>query len=99
MLIIIPEKAYDYFGQLNLNNYSLDETRMRFNALKNEIDSYGGAYIFGMLNNYADGVLDIVDGTIVCKMNEILNWNSICSRLGQDILQQRGWQNMIVKSG
>ena len=79
------EKAYDYFGQLNLNNYSLDETRMRFNALKNEIDSYGGAYIFGMLNNYADGVLDIVDGTIVCKMNEILNWNSICSRLGQDI--------------
>lgn len=57
------EKAYDYFGQLNLNNYSLDETRMRFNALKNEIDSYGGAYIFGMLNNYADGVLDIVDGT------------------------------------
>ncbi len=35
--------------------------------LKNEIDSYGGAYIFGMLNNYADGVLDIVDGTIVCE--------------------------------
>lgn len=78
-------KAYDYFGQLNLSNYSLDETQVRFKAMKNEIDSYGTDYIFGMLNAYADEVLDIVDGTIVCKMNEILNWNSICSRLGQDV--------------
>lgn len=78
-------EAYDYFGQLNLKNYSLDETQMRFTAMKNDIDSYGSIYIFGMLNKYADEVLDIVDGTIVCKMNEILNWNSICSRLGQDI--------------
>ncbi|MBU5478273.1 hypothetical protein KQI69_03545 [Eubacterium sp. MSJ-13] len=79
------EKAYDYFGQLNLKNYSIDETQMRFKALKDEIRGYGEAYIFGMLASYSDEVLDIVDGNIVCKMEEILNWNSISSRLGQDI--------------
>lgn len=78
-------KAYDYFGQLNLKNYSIDETKMRFNALKDEIRGYKDAYIFGMLAAYSDKVLDIVDGNLVCKMEEILNWNSISSRLGQDI--------------
>lgn len=79
------QDAYDYFGQLNLKNYSIDETKIRYKALRDEIASYGGAYVFGMLASYAGEVLDITDGKIVCKMEEILNWNSICSRLGQDI--------------
>lgn len=79
------EEAYDHFGQLNLKNYSIDETKIRYSALRREIESYGSAYVFGMLSSYAGEVLDITDGKIVCKMEEILNWNSICSRLGQDI--------------
>lgn len=43
------------------------------------------ASIFDVLFDYAGYVLDVQNGIPVCKIKQVLNWNSIYSRLGQDI--------------
>lgn len=79
-----PLEVYDHFGFLNFPEYSLDETRLRHEALKENIDKEGDM-IFGLLYRYARNVLIMNGEQPVCKLDNILGWNSISSRLGQDI--------------
>lgn len=77
-------EKYDYFGVFNLPGYSGDEIRMRYKYLKKQCMESDHS-IFGLLYEYADKVLIRKNQTPVCRMKEILNWNSITLRLGQDL--------------
>ena len=91
-------EKYDYFGAFNLPGYSGDEIRMRYNYLKNQYRESGYS-IFGLLYEYADKVLIRMNQIPVCQMKEILNWNSITSRLGQDLFVTAWMAWNDVKSG
>lgn len=79
-----PLEVYDHFGLLNFQEYSLDETRLRYEVLRENMDR-DGDMVFGLLYRYGQKVL-VMDGKEpVCRLDSILGWNSISSRLGQDI--------------
>ena len=77
-------KTYEHFSTLNLTVYSSDEIEMRHRALKGMIADEGGS-IFTLLYRYANSVLSERDATPICQIEQILNWNSITLRLGQDL--------------
>jgi len=81
---IYPFAVYDHFGLLNFQEYSLDETRLRHDALKENVDKEGNM-VFSLLYQYAEKILLMNGREPVCKLDRILGWNSISSRLGQDI--------------
>lgn len=75
---------YDYFGISNLVKYSGDEIRTRFEQLDSNCKKSDNS-IFSLLYEYSNKVLEYRNLEPLCKMESVLNWNSITSRLGQDI--------------
>ncbi len=78
-------EAYDHFAMLNFPEYSPSETRLRHTEIQNQICENVESGIFLLLYQYAKTVLDVRGNEPVCKIKEILNWNSISLRLGQDL--------------
>lgn len=62
--------------------YSEDELQYRYDSLAEESREKG---IFSLLYLYAGNVLVKRDGNIAVKLEQVLNWNSITKRLGQDL--------------
>lgn len=79
------QDTYSHYATLNLSEYSPDEIEMRYAALKKLLETSGSGTLFSLLVNYADKVLILQDGQPICKLEEVLNWNSITKRLGQDV--------------
>lgn len=77
------EEMYEHFSAFNFSECSPNETKLRYR----EVDGMIGEDkdIFKLLYQYADKVLVADGGKPVCRLAEILNWNSISSRLGQDL--------------
>ncbi len=65
--------------------YSEDETVIRYRALRDSFSAHGREGIFALLYQYADAVLTKRDGVLACRTEEVLGWNSITKRLGQDL--------------
>lgn len=78
-------EEYDRYGYANLTGISQDEIRLRYDAMceDNKETQYS---VFSMLYRYSEKVLEYVNHEPFCRMNQVLNWNSIASRIGQDIL-------------
>lgn len=82
-----PFSTYERYASLSLMNYSSDELELRHQALQNVIEdseNTNGKH-FKLLVAYADKVLTLYKNNPVCKIEEILNFNSISLRLGQDL--------------
>lgn len=62
--------------------YSEDELKYRYDSITEQSREKG---IFSLLYLYAENVLAKRDGKIAVKLEEVLNWNSITKRLGQDL--------------
>lgn len=62
--------------------YSEDELKYRYDSLAEESREKG---FFSLLYLYAGNVLVKRDGNIAVKLEQVLNWNSITKRLGQDL--------------
>lgn len=77
--------SYDHFAILNFPEYSKSEMHLRYEELCQSMSTDKENGIYTLLYRYAASVLSIRDHQPVCKMEEVLNWNSITSRLGQDI--------------
>ena len=78
-------EAYEHYAPLNMSEYSYDELDLREQTFLKEMDAEQGSGVFAPLISYAEKVLLIQNLEPVCKVEEILNWNSITKRLGQDI--------------
>lgn len=78
-------EQYDRYGFQNLQGYSLDEIRVRYDYLNMNCRSMPYS-VFGLLSEYTNKILLLLNNEPVCKIEEVLNWNSISSRIGQDIL-------------
>lgn len=83
---LFPEtyRIYDHFGVHNLREYSIDEVKIRYEDLKNQVDSASHS-IFDLLLDYAQNILVYQHKQPICRLEKILDWNSITKRLGQDI--------------
>lgn len=79
------EQTYEHFAPLNMSEYSFDEIELRRKSFLGEMDTRKNAGVFAPLIGYAEKVLDLQNQEPVCKLDEMLNWNSITKRLGQDI--------------
>ena len=66
----------------NCAEYSEDELEYRYREIKEQSREEG---IFSLLYLYADKVLTKRDGKIAVRLEQVLNWNSISKRLGQDL--------------
>lgn len=69
--------AYGLFTE-----YSEDELAYRYKKLDKDSENEG---IFSLLYLYANEVLTKRDGKLAVKMEQVLGWNSISKRLGQDL--------------
>lgn len=76
--------AYDRYSRLNLTEYTPTEVGMRKEALDDSIGKLPGG-IFSLLYQYADKVLHFDGDCLTCRLDKVLNWNSMYRRLGQDI--------------
>ncbi len=76
---------YDYYGKDELKGYSGDEIHMRFKQMQKQWKDSGDS-VFGLLHQYGDRVLLYKNHEPLCKIDEILGWNSITARLGQDLI-------------
>ena len=77
--------SYDHFAILNFPEYSQSEMKLRYEEIDQSISSDKENGIFTLLYQYAASVLSIQNNQPVCRMEQVLNWNSITSRLGQDL--------------
>ena len=76
---------YDHFARMNLSQLSQSELELRYKFMKasNKIDI--DIFLFVGLYQYADKVLVSNKGIPLVRLDKCLAWNSITSRLGQDI--------------
>lgn len=74
--------AYRHYADQNLADYSPDEIDIRFRELEKELQSS----LFFPLVNYGNVVLEMEQYFPVCKLEEILNWNTTALRIGQDLV-------------
>ena len=83
---LFPEtdKIYDHFGERNLREYSIDEVKIRYEAVKAQVRDSSHS-IFDLLIDYAQKILVYKQQQPVCRLDKILSWNSITMRLGQDL--------------
>lgn len=77
--------AYEHYAALNLPEYSPDEVEIRYEAMRETVERNPEHMLFSILYTYAAEVLDLQEGVPICKLEGILNWNSISKRLGQDL--------------
>lgn len=74
------------YGTSDILRYTNDERRIWREKYLPAFDKKTKAgSIFDVLFDFSDYVLDVRNGIPVCKIEQVLNWNSIYSRLGQDI--------------
>lgn len=74
------------YGTSDILRYTNDERRIWQEKYLPVFDKKTDACsIFDVLFDFSDYVLDVHNGIPVCKIEQVLNWNSIYSRLGQDI--------------
>ena len=81
---IFDYKSYYKYSALNLHNISINEVQMRYHYMDQEIDKANNS-LFCLLYEYAGEVLLFNDVNPTCRIEQLLNWNSIAHRLGQDI--------------
>lgn len=83
---LFPEndRIYDHFGERNLREYSIDEVKIRYEALSAQFKDTSYS-IFNLLIDFAQEILIDKQNQPVCKLDKILSWNSITLRLGQDV--------------
>lgn len=80
-----PEEAYQHIAFGILLEYSEDEIDIRYREIEENFQDQSNAGIFSLLYLYADEVLTKRDGVLACKLEKVLDWNSISKRLGQDL--------------
>lgn len=88
-------EAYNHYSLLNLPEYSPTELEMRSEALEDSTREIKVGGIFSTLVQYAEQVLHYDGETLTCQLGQILNWQSIYLRLGQDIFTTAwlAWKN------
>lgn len=77
------EDTYQHYAFAVQMEYSENETAMRYRAMQDAHSEKEG--IFALLYQYADNILVKRDGMLACKLEEVLGWNSMTKRLGQDL--------------
>lgn len=77
------EDTYQHFAFAAQMEYSENETAMRYRAMRDICSKKEG--VFALLYQYADKILVKRDGVLACKLDEVLGWNSVTKRLGQDL--------------
>ena len=78
-------QLYRHYAPANMGEYSVDELDLRAEEMADAIWADRRLGVFAPLLHYAEKILRIVDKEPVCRLNEVLNWNSITKRLGQDV--------------
>lgn len=88
-------EAYNHYSLLNLPEYSPTELEMRSEALDSSMEERKAGGIFSTLVRYAGQVLHDDGESLTCQLGQILNWQSIYLRLGQDIFTTAwlAWKN------
>lgn len=76
---------YTKFSTMDMQEYSAEEIAIRYDAMSEKIHHFKETGIFHLLSLYAEDVLQLNGDTPVCKLNKILNWNTISKNLGQDL--------------
>lgn len=76
---------YINFSAMDMQEYSAEEIAIRYDSMKNKISQFKGEGIFDILFLYAEDVLAMDGDVPVCRLNKILNWNTISKDLGQDL--------------
>ena len=89
------QQWYHHYAPLNMGEYSTDELELRAADLFQDIEMRKQAGVFAPLLSYSESVLRIIDKQPVCRLKEVLNWNSITQRLGQDLFTScwLAWQD------
>lgn len=77
--------TYQHLAFGSQMEYSEDETAIRYRAMRASFFSQGSDGIFALLYQYSNNVLTKRDGVLACRTDQILGWNSITKRLGQDL--------------
>ncbi|MDE6982444.1 MAG: hypothetical protein K2P60_13750, partial [Lachnospiraceae bacterium] len=75
-------RTYWHFSEWNLADYSKDEVEIRFEDLRGQIEDS----MFRPLAEYGKDIFDIKNHLPVCRLTEVLNWNTTSLRLGQDLV-------------
>lgn len=78
-------ETYEHYSTLNMPEYSPDETQMRFQLLERSIKKDKDGAVYCALYEYAKKVLVMKGNSPVCRLDNVLGWNSISKRLGQDL--------------
>lgn len=76
------ERTFRHYAEQNLSNYSTEEMGIRFRDLEVSLKNS----LFQPLVDYGNVVLEIKNYLPVCKLEELLNWNTTSLRLGQDLV-------------
>ena len=76
---------YMKFSTMDMQEYSAEEVAIRYDSMREKIGQFKGDGIFDILFLYAEDVLEMDGSVPVCRLNKILNWNTISKNLGQDI--------------
>lgn len=82
---ILNSDMYCKISQYHMPAFTEDENRMRYQELS-KMANNDGADVFSVLWHLGDQVLVEKDGELLCKMPYLLYWNSITSKIGQDIV-------------
>ncbi len=78
-------QLYRHYAPVNMGEYSVDELDLRAEEMIDVIWADRRLGVFAPLLHYAEKILRVVDKEPVCRLDEVLNWNSITRRLGQDV--------------
>lgn len=78
------QAVYAHYAPMNFGEYTPDEVEIRYQALR---EKTGGKkmLIFDALVQYAGKRLELQGLEPVCRLERILDWNSMTKRLGQDL--------------
>ena len=96
-----PFKAYERYSFFNFSEFSRDELQIRHKFMRNHgIQKYDESPIFSNLVEYADTILKIENDMPVCRIEEVLGWDSITKRLGQDLFVTAwlAWKHCVEKN-
>lgn len=83
------QSVYEHYAPMNFGEYTLDEVEMRYQALREKTGA-DKMLIFHALVRYADKRLELRGAEPICRLERILDWNSMTKRLGQDLFIT-GW--------
>ena len=82
---VFVKNQYMKFSTMDMQEYSTEEIAIRYDSMREKVRQFKGEGIFDVLFLYADDVLELNGNVPVCRLDKILNWNTISKKLGQDI--------------